>query len=103
VSNTWIQSLFGAEVLVVLVLGEHISVYGRQEKCVYVMFCTCRGLFPQSMAALAIAVFGSLALEEAREPEGRCLGVPGEPVLVIDVDYAEPLGVAHSPLEVVQE
>lgn len=45
----------------------------------------------------------SLALEQAREPQRRCFRVPGQPVLVVHVNYAEPLGVAHCPLEVVQE
>jgi hypothetical protein len=47
--------------------------------------------------------FSSLTLQEAREPSGRCFRMPGEPILVIDINNAKPLGVSHSPLKVVQE
>lgn len=42
-------------------------------------------------------------LQELGEPEGRRLGVPGEPVPVVHVDEAKPLGVALGPLKVVQQ
>lgn len=44
-----------------------------------------------------------LFLEEVREPVGRALGVPLQPVAVVHEVYPEPHSEAARPLEVVQE
>jgi len=42
-------------------------------------------------------------LEELLEPVGRFLGVPLQPVVIVDEIYPEPDSVAVRPLEVVQQ
>ena len=81
--------------------GGHCKV--QQQENMY-RLCVMFLYFPQAVCSVCISfVFGSLTLQEAWEPQGWCFGVPGEPILVVHINNAKPLGVAHSPLKVVQE
>jgi hypothetical protein len=44
-----------------------------------------------------------LSFEEVREPNGRGLEVPCQPIFVVDIDQTKLLGVSLGPLKVVQE
>lgn len=80
--------------------------YNNRKKKHVLTVCVMFLYLPRVASSVSVCigfVFGSLTLQEAGEPQGWCFRVPREPIPVIHINNAEPLGVAHSPLKVVQE